>query len=76
MVFPFFQVCSNCITSPLSEINNANFATFTQDSELHGIEIYIFDIQGSKLGDAQASTKNGQNNGSITQIRDVFCTNR
>ena len=75
VVLSFFQIRPNRLTSPFREVDNTDFATFTEDSEFHCVQIHIFYIQRSELGDAQTSTKNGENNGSITEIDNILGTN-
>ena len=75
LVFSFFQIRPNRFASPFCEIDNTHFATFTEDGKFHCVEIHIFYIQRGELGDAQTSTKNGENNGSITEIDNILGTN-
>lgn len=76
VVFPFFQIRSNRLTSPFCEIHNANFSTFTENSEFLRLEIDVLHIERGELGDAQTSTKNSQNNSSVAQVDDIFISDR
>lgn len=76
VVFPFFQIRSNRLTSPFCEIHNSNFATFTENSEFLRVQIHVFYIQRRELGDAQTSTKNSQNNSPVAQIDYIFMSDR